>query len=116
MTVPPNTIFVFASNLAGRHGRGSAYAAKIKWGAVQGVGQGRTGQAYAIPTKDEQIKVMRIDRIRWYIDEFIKYAKQHPELTFKVVKIGCGLAGFSEDRMAPMFKDCPPNCELPEGW
>lgn len=111
-----NVIFVFGSNLAGRHGRGSAYVAKVKWHARQGEGRGRTGQAYAIPTKNHQMKVMRIERIKFYVDEFILYARAFPNLRFHVVKIGCGLAGFSEERIAPLFADAPSNCDLPEGW
>lgn len=111
-----NVIFVFGSNLAGRHGRGSAYVAKVKWHARQGEGEGRTGQAYAIPTKDHQLKVMRFDLIKAYVGDFIQYAKDHPHLRFHVVKVGCGLAGFSEERMKPLFRDAPSNCDLPEGW
>lgn len=109
-------IFVFGSNLAGRHGKGSALLARQRYGAVYGIGVGRTGNAYAIPTKDENIKTLPIHRIKYYVDQFIDYANQHPELTFEVVKVGCGLAGYNEDEIKPLFKGCPDNCHLPDGW
>jgi len=109
-------IFVFGSNLAGRHGKGSAREARLKWGAVYGVGEGRTGNAYAIPTKDAVLKVLQLSVINTHIQKFREYAEEHPELDFLVVKIGCGLAGYSEDRVAPLFKRFPDNCILPQGW
>lgn len=109
-------IFTFGANLAGRHGKGAALCAKKYHGAAYGVGVGRTGNAYAIPTKDHNIKTLPLDEIKVYVDEFIGYAKAHPELTFEVTKIGCGLAGYSESDIMPMFADAPVNCELPEGW
>ena len=111
-----NEIFVFGSNLAGRHGAGSALHARRYYGAVYGVGDGRTGNAYAIPTKDSQLRTLPLAAIADYVGQFIKYAELHPELTFVVVSIGCGLAGFHESKIIPMFKDAPPNCYLPDGW
>jgi len=109
-------IFVFGSNLAGRHGAGSALEAKNNWGAEYGIGIGRTGNAYAIPTKDEKLNVLPLVEIIDYIEGFKHYARLHPELEFVVVKIGCGLAGYEEGMMKQFFCDCPVNCELPEGW
>ena len=109
-------IYVFASNLAGRHGKGSAFFARKNRGAVYGVGVGRTGNAYAIPTKDGSLNVLPLSRIAAYVADFIAYAKANPYLDFEVVKVGCGLAGYSEEEMSPMFKDAPHNCHLPEGW
>ena len=109
-------IFVFGSNLAGRHGAGSAKEAHKNHGAVYGVGFGRTGNSYAIPTKDKNLNILPLQEIEIFVGQFKLYAKHHPELTFDVVKIGCGLAGYSEEQIAPMFKDCPMNCNLPEGW
>lgn len=111
-----NKVFVFGSNHAGRHGKGSALEAMRYHGAVYGVGHGRTGSAYAIPTKDHNLKVIPLDAIHAYVLIFIQYAKDHPELIFNVVKIGCGLAGYREDQIAPFFKDSPDNVNLPEGW
>jgi hypothetical protein len=109
-------IFVFGSNLAGRHGRGSAYEAKKNWGAKYGVGVGLAGFSYAIPTKDERLQVLSLGQIRKYVNEFIKFAKERPLLIFNVVKIGCGLAGFKEGDMAPLFQKAPANVNLPKGW
>jgi len=109
-------IFVFGSNLRGRHGKGAAYEAFIHWGATYGVGVGRIGQSYAIPTKDSPNEVLTLSEITLYVDQFIEYAKAHPELTFLVTKIGCGLAGFHESQIAVLFLLAPPNCVLPEGW
>ena len=109
-------IFVFGSNLAGRHGKGAALCARNLCGAKYGVGVGRTGNAYAIPTKDEQIKTLPLSRIAEYVSEFLDYATAHPELEFEVTRIGCGLAGYKEDQVAPMFATAPMNCHLPAGW
>lgn len=87
-------IFVFSSNLAGRHGKGAALCAKNHHGAEYGIGVGRTGNAYAIPTKDRRIRTLPLPRIAKYVAEFLAYARAHPELEFEVTKIGCGLAGF----------------------
>lgn len=108
-----DTIFVFDSNLAGRHGRGAALEARLKHGAQYGVGRGRTGESYAIPTKDGQIITLALDYIRAFVHEFIVYATDHPELTFDVTAIGCGLAGYKPFQIGPMFVGAPPNCHLP---
>lgn len=109
-------IFVFGSNLAGRHGKGAALFAKNVHGAKYGVGVGRTGNAYAIPTKDEQIRTLTLARIAPYVSEFLAYAKENQHLQFEVTKIGCGLAGYKEHEISPMFRSAPPNCSLPDGW
>lgn len=109
-------IFVFGSNLAGRHGKGAALTARKKYNAVYGVGAGRTGDAYAIPTKDHHLKTLPLKLIKLYVDDFLQYAGDSPHLYFNVTKIGCGLAGYKESDIAPMFGDAPKNCILPEGW
>jgi hypothetical protein len=109
-------IFVFGSNLAGRHGKGAALAAKRLYDARPGVGVGRTGMAYAIPTKDEKLISLSLGTIASHVADFIYYAKSHPDLTFEVTRIGCGLAGYKDVDIAPMFKGAPSNCELPVGW
>lgn len=109
-------IFVFGSNLAGRHGRGAALTALKQWGAEYGVGRGRTGMAYALPTKDRALAPLSLRQIKYNVDEFIAYAMSELDLTFIVTKVGCGLAGYSEDDIAPMFARAPENCQLPEGW
>jgi hypothetical protein len=106
------TIFVFGSNLAGRHGAGSALEALRRHGAEPGVGFGRTGQAYAIPTKGHRLERLSLYVISGYVDAFIRYAVAHPELTFDVVEIGCGLAGYKPTQIAPLFLACPRNVIL----
>lgn len=109
-------IFVFGSNLAGRHGKGAALHARSVHGAVYGVGVGRTGQAYAIPTKDAQLRTLPIQQIARHAAAFLEYARAHPELEFQVTRIGCGLAGYKDQDIAPLFAGAPENCLLPEGW
>jgi hypothetical protein len=108
------TVFVFGSNLAGRHGAGAAKDAARFWGAKLGVGFGRQGQAYGIPTKDQRLYTLRLSEIEWFVSEFKEYARQHPELRFLVTEVGCGLAGYTVYEIAPLFKDCPVNCVLPQ--
>ena len=93
-------IFVFGSNLEGMHGGGAAYFAFRKFGAVMGCGVGLRGQSYAIPTMQGGVET-----IKPYVDEFISFAKSHPELFFYVTRIGCGIAGFRDKEIAPLFKD-----------
>jgi hypothetical protein len=109
-------IFDFGSNLAGRHGAGAAVTAREVYGAVYGEGVGRTGNAYALPTKDERLRTLPLTRIRTYVQNFLTYARQHPELTFTVTRVGCGLAGYTDDEIAPMFIGAPSNCQMPRGW
>lgn len=96
----PNEIFVFGSNLAGMHQRGAARIALEKFGAVYGKGVGMQGASYAIPTMQGGVET-----IKPYVDEFIQFAKQHQEFTFLVTKIGCGIAGFKEHEIAPLFSE-----------
>ena len=111
-----DAIFVFGSNLAGRHGAGAALYAQDIYEAQYGVGQGRTGQAYAIPTKDENIHTLPLDRITGYVSDFLKYATEHPEEVFFVTRIGCGLAGYKNEQIAPMFRGAPENCIFDILW
>lgn len=106
-----NEVFVFGSNLQGMHAGGAARVAVDKFGAVWGQGVGMQGQSYAIPTMHGGT-----DAIAPYVDEFIKYAKEHPEKQFLVTSIGCGIAGFTEAEIAPLFKDAVSlkNVWLPE--
>lgn len=99
-------IFVFGSNLAGRHGKGAALEARNKYAAVYGVGRGRTGNAYALPTKDENLKSLPLKDIKANIFAFVKYAKDHPEETFIVTPVGTGLAGYEKIDIADCFTDC----------
>ena len=109
-------IFVFGSNLAGRHGAGAALHARKYHGAAYGCGQGRTGNSYAIPTKDEKLRTLPLSRIEAYVRMFIEYARLNPQLRFKVTAVGTGLAGYSHRDIGPMFSDAPDNCVLPDEW
>lgn len=93
-------VFVFGSNLDGFHGGGAAALAFRKFGAKWGKGVGHYGQTYGIPTMHGGV-----NEIRPYVDEFIIYAKRHPELIFLVTKIGCGIAGFTCEEIAPLFSE-----------
>lgn len=106
-------IFVFGSNLAGRHGAGSALEAIKKHGALRGQGWGIQGRSYAIPTKGWSMTTLPLHAIEHHVLEFIQFAKDHPEFKFNIVAIGCGLAGYTAKEIAPMFRDVPDNCLLP---
>ena len=106
-------IFVFGSNLEGMHLGGAARSAHEKFGAEWGVGDGPTGRCYAIPTMHGGI-----DDIKPYVDKFLQYAKDHPLNRFLVTRIGCGIAGFKDREMAPLFLEALriPNITLPKEW
>ena len=108
-----NEIFVFGSNLAGMHGGGAARIARLHFGAVMGQGIGLQGQSYAIPTMQGGVET-----IRPYVDDFIAYAKHHQELHFLVTPIGCGIAGFEAEDIAPLFESAKEmkNISLPESF
>ena len=108
------SIFVFGSNLAGRHGKGAALYAKQFHGAIYGQGVGRQGNSYAIPTKDEKLKVLEISEIEKYIDLFVEYTRENQDLEFIVTPIGCGLAGYSYAEIGPLFEGVPDNVILPD--
>lgn len=95
-----NEVFVFGSNLRGMHGGGAARVARLKFGAVMGQGVGLQGRSYAIPTMQGGVET-----IRPYTDEFIKFAKARPDLHFLVTRIGCGIAGFCDEEIAPLFRE-----------
>lgn len=109
----PDEVFVFGSNLAGMHGGGAAYVAFRQFGAVMGCGVGLRGQSYAIPTMQGGVET-----IKPYVDEFTAFAKEHPELFFYVTRIGCGIAGFRDKEIAPLFEEAIAleNVCLPESF
>ena len=109
-TLGPNEIFVFGSNLAGRHAGGAARLAVDCFGAIMGQGVGLQGQSYAIPTMQGGVNT-----IQPYVDEFLRFADCHPEMTFLVTRIGCGIAGFTPAEIAPLFAAATslPNVHLP---
>lgn len=115
-TLPRNgEILVFGSNAAGRHGAGAAKAA-LQYGAVYGVGTGMVGQSYALPTKDRSIQSLPLTKIKSNVDDFLKFATTHSDLTFFVTRVACGLAGYTDSQIAPMFINAPTNCNFAEQW
>jgi hypothetical protein len=107
-------IFVFGSNLAGRHGRGAAKFALLNHGAIYGQGWGLQGNSFAIPTKDTNIKTLPLFYINIYVDEFKIFAEENPDLQFQLTPIGCGLAGYKYSDIGPMFKNSSPNVVIPD--
>jgi hypothetical protein len=116
MSYQPFMIFVFGSNLAGRHGKGAALFANTYCGAERGVGFGRTGMSYAIPTKDERLNVLPLDMIKVYVDEFLDYARANPDLIFYLTPVGTGYAGYSHSIMKELFERTPSNIIWAETW
>ena len=108
----PDGVFVFGSNLAGRHGKGAALDAKNTYGAVQGVGKGLTGRSYALPTKGEKLEKLELEDIKYYVDEFIDFAEKNPNKTFYVTSFGTGLAGNKVEDIATMFDRIPSNVKF----
>ena len=108
-------IFVFGSNLSGIHGAGAAKAA-IAYGAKPGWGVGQMDRTYAIPTKGHMLGVLDLGLIGQFVDEFKKHAAFHSDKEFFITRIGCGLAGFENKDIAPMFKGIGDNCSVAEEW
>ena len=113
-----NEIFVFGSNLKGVHGAGAAKYARQFCGAEMGIGEGYSGWSYAIPTKDHNIKTLSLkhigDAVERFFGEIVKYDDMY---NYKITRIGCGLAGYSDDQIAPMFMDAPLNiCWFDTAW
>ena len=113
---PHRDIFVFGSNLAGRHGKGAAKDAYNQHGAKYGIGRGHVGQSYAIPTKGHNLKPLRLTDIERHVEDFVDFANSRPDLRFNVTRVGCGLAGYTDEEMAPLFKGMPSNVILPVEW
>lgn len=109
-----NQIFVFGSNEAGIHGAGAAKQAFKEFGARWGQGIGIAGRTYAIPTKDIKIQTLPLSSIKKYVDVFLDFAERNLEWEFLVTAIGCGLAGYKPEQIAPMFKNVPSNVILPK--
>jgi hypothetical protein len=110
-------IFVFGSNLAGVHGAGAARAAMEDFGAIYGIGVGFVGQSYAIPTKDYQIQTMKLEAIKPFIEQFVHVTHTQHTKKFFITRVGCGLAGFTDDQIAPLFAMANhQNCSFPEPW
>lgn len=111
-------VFVFGSNLAGRHGKGAALYALKKHGAIYGQGVGRQGNSYAIPTKDANLHTLPLEYIKHYISGFIEYAWNTPECMFMLTPIGTGLAGYSREEIYSLLKqfDVPSNVLFTKEW
>jgi hypothetical protein len=116
MTFADNFVFVFGSNLSGIHGAGAAWSASKKYGAQWGLGIGRCGRAYAIPTKDEDINTLPISEVAKHVQDFVQYAAEHSSEDFHVTQIGCGLAGFTARQIAPLFTEATPNVFFDLAW
>jgi hypothetical protein len=109
-------IFVFGSNMSGRHGKGAAKTA-MKWGAKYGQAAGLQGRTYGIPTVNASISnKLPFEKINGFVEEFMMFAHSHPEMTFLVTEIGCGLAGHDHKSIAPLFTGSSliPNIRLPK--
>ena len=116
-TLPDSSyILVFGSNLAGRHGMGAAKVARQKFDAVYGVGIGMTGNSYAIPTKGHKLEILDLDDIKSQVHIFVEYARFYHDDKFFVTAIGCGLAGYEHQDIAPMFQGASDNCSFTEEW
>lgn len=109
-------IFVFGSNLAGRHGKGAALHARKHHGAVYGQSEGLQGQSYAIPTKSAHLRPLMLSAIYDSIVRFKAFAASRPDLTFNVTPVGCGYAGYSQHQIKPLFEPLPPNCRYSKEW
>jgi len=110
-------IFVFGSNLGGYHGKGAALTALKHHGAVMGQSEGLMGwSSYALPTCTWSFKPLPLDRIQIHVDEYLRFAREHPELQFKTTRVGCGLGKQKDSDIAPMFIGAPDNCFFDELW
>lgn len=115
-TLNAGEIFVFGSNVSGRHGKGAAKTA-LKWGAIYGRGNGIQGRTYGIPTVNASVtNALPLSKIEYYVNEFIEYARKFSGLTFLTTEVGCGLAGHSYKDIAPLFHEAVniPNIYLPK--
>lgn len=110
------SVFVFGSNRRGIHGAGAAHHALIYHGAQPYKGEGYYGNSYALPTKDQRIHTLGLPEITKHVDKFLAFARSNPQLEFKVTRIGCGLAGYRDQDIAPMFKLAPNNCTFDSEW
>lgn len=109
-------VWVFGSNLAGRHAKGAAKVAHVTFKAQYGVGKGLTGKAYAIPVKDGHLKLLPLEKIASEVSEFLELARKSTRLAFFINRVGCGLEAYEDKDIAPLFKEAPENCCLPDEW
>ena len=113
-----NVIFVFDSNLAGRHGEGAALEARKVYGATYGQGEGISGNSYALPTKDYNLKTLSLTEIKKHIEKFLNHAREHPENLYFLTPIGTGLAGYRLHQIWDIFSmySVPNNVALASTW
>ncbi|AYO54898.1 A1S_2505 family phage non-structural protein [Acinetobacter wuhouensis] len=111
--LPEDTIFVFGSNMVGTHQGGAAKTALLYFGATKGVGRGWAGQSFAIPTMNEHLQQMPLSQIQHYIDDFKIYTKNHLKMKYFITSVGCGVAGYKVEEIAPMFKGISRNVIFP---
>lgn len=109
-------IFVFGSNRAGVHGAGAAKDARDNHGARDGVGEGPSGKAYALPTKDRAIQTLSLEEIEAHIKKFLEFASLRPLDLFQITQVGTGLAGYTKAQIAPFFVNAPRNCYFDSEW
>ena len=113
----PGEIFVFGSNEGGKHEGGAArFAYSMRDGAVWGKAYGKQGRSYALPTMSRDFEVLPIDKIAHYAYIFIRYATLHPRQQFFLTRVGCGIAGFTDEQIAPLFNGVPSNVRIPPEW
>lgn len=112
----PNQYFIFGSNLAGNHAGGAAKQAHEQFGAEMGVAEGITGQCYAFPTLDENFNQVSNTRLHMARLRLYQTANMMSDKEFLLTKVGCGIAGFSEEKMKRLFTNAPKNIVKPEGW
>ena len=116
-SLPEGHYFVFGSNEAGRHGKGAALCAKKHFGAIYGQGHGEQGRSYAVATKDASLRSLPLDTIAENVRVLLQHAINHPHKQLAVSRIGCGLAGYKDEQIAPLFKGHPQNIYLlEESW
>jgi hypothetical protein len=115
-TKTTNDVFVFGSDLTGRHAEGDALTALREYGAVYGRAVGLQGTSYAIPAWDEQGKLLPVPVIARYVQAFIRFAETHRDVRFRVTRIACGRDAHRDDQIAPLFASAPGNCYLPKKW
>jgi hypothetical protein len=113
-------VFVFGSNELGIHGGGAARVAADKYGAVRGQGFGPQGNSWGIPTCSKPTGQpgfeIALEKVAYYVACFVAYAKHYPNETFQVTKVGCGLAGWTNEQIAPLFANAPDNCQFDTEW
>lgn len=109
-------VFVFGSNLDGNHSGGAARFAHLNHDAIMGVGEGMTGESYALPTVGHEFTTMTLAKVREHVNTFLNFARRYEHLDFKVTRVGCGIAGFTDSEIAPLFANAPSNCLFDTAW